>query len=259
MSRLPIAAALSMLLAAPAFAQIGRVAASSSRTISIAGEAVVYVVPDEATIRFGIETYDPLLATATSSSDARGATLLRALRDSGIPERDIQADHADVEIIYPRDRGVESGIAGYRMRRVYTVTLRKVDRLDEIVRLALRKGANHVEGYELRTSELRKHRDDVRKRAIRAAREKAVALAGELGCRVGDPITIGEGYYGWFGTRASWGAGTVYGSPLTQNTSYSAPGPGGEEAAAAPVGQIGVRAQVQVTFDLLPGDGGGKG
>lgn len=235
---------------AAATAQVGRVAPGQvNRTIQVSGEAVVYVVPEEATVRFGIETFDPALANATGANDALGAKLLKALRAAGLAERDIQADHADVEIVYP-PHGIAEGIAGYRMRRAFTVTLRDVARLDEILGLVLKNGANHVEGYELRTSQLRKHRDEVRRRAIRAAREKAEALAGELGCAVGPPVSIGEGYYGWFGTRSAWGAGGGMANQMTQNASFSAGAPGGDEASAAPVGQIGVRAQVAVTFEL---------
>ena len=118
------------------------------------------------------------LAASTSANDQHGGQLVQALRGSGIEEKDIQADHADLEIVDQRD-GIAQGVAGYRMRRTYSVTLRDVKKLDAVVRLALRSGANHLDGYELRTSQLRKYRDEVRKRAIAAAREEAEALAGE--------------------------------------------------------------------------------
>ena len=224
-----------------------------SRTINVNGEAVIYLVPDEAIVRLGIETFDPSLAVATSANAATGVRIVRTLRTLGLEEKHIQADHAEVEIVYPKD-GVATGIAGYRVRRAYALTVRDVLRLDEVIGAALKNGANHLEGYELRTTELRKHRDEARKRAITAAREKAEALAGELGCTVGAPRSIGESYYGWFGTRGSWGSwGYSSSNQMTQNASFSAGGSSGEGNASAPLGQIGVRAQVGVTFDLIPG------
>jgi uncharacterized protein len=223
-----------------------------TRSITVNGEAVIYVVPDEAVVRLGVESFDPSLANATSANAAAGARIVKALLAVGLEQRHIQADHAEVEIVYQRD-GVAAGIAGYRVRRLYALTVRDVPRLDDVITAALKSGANHMEGYELRTTELRKHRDDARKRAIGAAREKAEALASELGCSVGAPRSIGESYYGWFGTRGTWGSwGYSQSNQMTQNASFSAGG-SGEGNTTAPMGQIGVRAQVGVTFDLIPG------
>jgi len=224
-----------------------------NRSISVTGEALQYVVPDEAVVRLGIETFDPTLEGAIAANDNRGGRLVRAVRQVGVEEKGIQADHAEVEIVYPKD-GVAAGIAGYRVRRAYAVTLKDLKRLDELIAAALKSGANHVEGYELQTTELRRHRDEARRRAIIAAREKAQALAHELGCEVGPPKTIGEGYYGWFGTHGSWSSwgGWRSQNQMTQNVTMAA-SDSGEPNALTPLGQIGVRAQVSVTFDLVPG------
>jgi uncharacterized protein YggE len=240
-------ALLTLLVASPLLAQSPLVS-PSSRTVNVTGEAVEYVTPDEAVIRVGVETFAADLAASTSANDQRGGQLVQALRGAGVEEKDIQADHADLEIVYQRD-GIAQGVAGYRMRRAYSITLRDVKKLDSLVRLALRSGANHLDGYELRTSQLRKYRDEVRKRAITAAREKAEALAGELGCRIGDPVSINEGFYGWFGNRGGWNSGM---NAMSQNAGFAAGVSGGSEPEATPIGQIGVRAQISVVFDLIP-------
>jgi hypothetical protein len=255
MKRTPLVLFLLSCLAGPIEGQeIARAGiADVSRSINVNGEAVIYVVPDEAIVRLGIETFDPSLSIASSANAASGARIVKALRALGLEEKHIQSDHAEMEIVYPKN-GVAAGIAGYRVRRLYALTVRDVHRLDEVIEAALKEGANHLEGYELRTTELRKHRDEARKRAIIAAREKAEALAGELGCTLGAPRSIGESYYGWFGTRGSWGSwGYSASNQMSQNASFSAGGSSGEGNASSPLGQIGVRAQVGVTFDLIPG------
>jgi uncharacterized protein YggE len=227
-------------------------AADVTRTINVDGEAVIYVVPDEAVVRLGVETFDPSLSRAKSVNDEKGRGLVTAIREVGVDEKGIQADHAEVEIVYPKD-GVAAGIAGYRIRRAYAVTLKDPKRLDDLITAALKNGANHLAGYELRTTELRKHREEARRRAVQAAREKAEALARELNCELGPPRSIGEGYYGWFGTRGAWGSWQGGPSQMTQNVSVAAAGgDSGEGTTTAPLGQIGVRARVGVTFDLVP-------
>ena len=255
MKRLTRTAVLLLTMAPALFAQPARVGADDAvRSISVSGEALQYVVPDEAVVRLGIETFDPALDAAMAASDSRGSRVVRAVRGLGVEEKSIQADHAEVEIVYPKD-GVAAGIAGYRVRRAYAITLKDVKRLDDVISAALKSGANHLEGYELQTTDLRRHRDEARRRAIIAAREKAQTLARELGCDIGPPRSIGEGYYGWFGTHgswSSWGGWRSSQNAMTQNVTMSA-SDSGEPNALTPLGQIGVRAQVSVTFDLIPG------
>lgn len=255
MTRSSLAALLLVCAAMPAGAQGNLISAEGSRSVSVNGEAVIYVVPDEAIVRAGIETFDASLKSAASANAATGTRIVKALQALGLDEKDIQADHAEVDIVYNKD-GVASGIAGYRVRRMYALTIRKVSRLDDVITVALQNGANHLEGYELRTTHLRKYRDEARKEAINAARQKAEALSSELDCRLGAPRSIAENYYGWFGTRGTWGSwGYSAANQMTQNVSFSASG-SGEGTAAAPLGQIGVRAQVGVTFDLAAGASG---
>src|SRR5262249_2437937 len=62
-----------------------------NRSISVTGEALQYVVPDEAVVRLGVETFDPALDGAIAGSDARGNRLVRAVRQAGVGEKGSQA------------------------------------------------------------------------------------------------------------------------------------------------------------------------
>ena len=226
-------AACVALLSAPAFAE------EQPRTITTSGEATVYVVPDEVVVNVGVEVFNRDLDRAKADSDERGESLLKAIRGLGIEEKQIQTDTLTVEVEY-KDR--RSEVVGYRMTRAYSVTLKDVKLFERLTDVALKNGANQLLGFEFRTTELRKHRDAARKMAVQAAREKAQALAGELDCKIGKPRTITEGYSGGY-----WGRS--FGNNASQNSFQAAAGgePGGE---ALPLGQIAVRAQIGVTFDL---------
>jgi hypothetical protein len=93
--------------------------------------------------------------------------------------------------------------------------------------------------------------------AIKAAKEKADALAGELDMKVEHPRTINEnpvnywgyssGWYGWNRGGQNWAA---------QNMVQQAPGGGGEGGEGGetmPLGQIAIHASVGVSFDMSPG------
>lgn len=73
------------------------------------------------------------------------------------------------------------------MQTVLKDTSKFQDRLHD----SLGAGANHICGVEFGTSELRKRRDPARALAVKAATEKAFALASAAGLKVADkPLTI---------------------------------------------------------------------
>ena len=213
-------------------------------SVSTTGDAVVYVRPDEAVVSFGVETYDANLDKSKEQNDAKSAALVKAVLALGIEEKHLSTDRMEVELRYA-DRGKPvAGIEGYFARRWYSVHLKDVKLLEKLIDTVLKSGANRLSGIEFRTSELRKHRDQARKMAIRAAKEKAELLATELGAGVGGPRTINEsGSYGYSGGR-NWNFNSY-----AQNAAQVMPG-GGDGGETTPLGQIAVSATVAVTFDL---------
>jgi uncharacterized protein YggE len=215
------------------------------RTISTTGEAVVNVVPDEVILGLGVETFAAKLEDAKKANDERAARLVKTIKAAGVEDRYVQTDTLQLEIRYRSNRPSE-GIDGYYARRAYLMTLKQPKKLEELVDAALANGANQLQGISYRSTELRKHRDRARQMAIHAAKEKAAALAAELDCALGPPRTIGEGYVGYGGWR-----GINAQAQMSQNAMQEAGGaPEGDET--TPFGQIGINAQVSVTFDLKP-------
>ena len=219
------------------------------RSISTSGESIVYVKPDEVQVTFGIETFDADLDKAKALNDAAGGRLLKAIKGLGIEDRYLQTDTLQIEISYRSNRPWE-GIAGYFARRVYSVKLKDTGLFEKLIDTGLKNGANQLMGFEFRTTELRKYRDQARKMAVKAAREKAIDLAGELDCGIGKPRTITEGYAGFYGGY-SWRYNNSM--QMAQNSVQEVPAgaaAGAEQEQTMPLGQIGIRAQISVTFDL---------
>lgn len=234
----------------------GRLAANDvpPRSISTTGESVIYVTPDEVQVNFGIETFDADLDRAKALNDDRGGRLVAAVKGLGIDSKYIQTDNLEIEMQYRSNRAWE-GIAGYFARRAYSVKLKDAKQFEKLIDVGLKNGANQLLGFNFRTTQLRKYRDQARKMAIKAAKEKAIDLATELDCGVGKPRTINEGYAGSFGNYA-W----RYNNQMVQNTVQEVPAPAaGDQDETLPLGQIGIRAQVSVTFDLTDSPAGSRG
>ncbi len=218
-------------------------------SISTSGESIVYVTPDEVVVSLGVETFDKDLDRAKADNDERSTKLLHAIKDLGVEDKHVQTDVLQVDIQYKGDR-VTHTIEGYYARRAYSITLKDTKKFERLTDVVLKNGANRLMGFTFKTTELRKHRDEARRMAIKAAKEKAVALAGELGMTIGKPRMISEGGGGWSGYRGWYGSmgGNSYAN--AQNSVQAAGGGGDDAGETLRLGQIEVRASVSVTFDM---------
>ena len=218
------------------------------RTISTTGEVDVKVVPDEVTLTLGVETNDKDLEIAKGQNDARVKRILAAAKDAGVEPRHMKTDYLNLEPRYD-SRNNERIFLGYWVRKSLTITLRDVSKFEDVLGRSLTAGANYIHGVDFRTTELRKHRDRARSLAIQAAREKAIALAAELGQKIGKPRSIQEGGSGWSSGYGSWW-GSHWGNYASQNVVQNAGGASSSEDGALALGQVSVRASVSVTFEL---------
>ncbi len=117
------------------------------------------------------------------------------------------------------------------------MTLRDLSKYEALMTKLLEAGTNRVNGVYFGISEGRKYRDEARLKAIRAAKEKAVAMATELGQTVGKPWDISE--------EGGWNA-YQYAANSNSSTRSRAEG---EESTVAP-GEVTIRASVKVSFQL---------
>ena len=107
-------------------------------------------------------------------------------------------------------------------------------------------GADNVNPMTLRTSELRKYRDQAREKAIQAAKEKAAALAAALGAKLGRPYSIVENPSEYEAGRAGQN------NSSTNNSGTFIEDPTGDEPMPtfAP-GTVDINATIRVSFILL--------
>jgi uncharacterized protein YggE len=215
------------------------------RQITVTGDADVLVKPDEAVVRFSVQTKDKDLDDAVGQNDSRTARVLRAMKKLGVSARHIKTDHMN---IWPEYHHYESKVKAYRVRKSITVTVKDTDKLEDVLKKAIDAGANGIDGVQFRSTDLRKHKDKARLMAVKAAREKAVDMAGALGQKIGRPRTINEqpsNYNGWGGW---WGG--YYGNVTAQNAVQNVGPAQGATGEITALGQIRINAKVMVAFEL---------
>lgn len=244
-----VSLASALLLSSSAWAQLS----TAARTISVSGSAEVRVTPSLVNLVVGVETRNRSLTAAKAENDRRVQAVVRSMQALGVEPKDIQTDYIHVNPDYTTREDTITVLRYYNVRKTVAITLKDVTNFERALSGALQAGANHVLNVQFLTSDLRKHRDDARARAIQAAREKAEALAREMNARVGKVISINE--HGWGGPWHSYGMswdGMRYGGPGANQVSVQVGGTNEPLGEAIALGQIGVTASVSVSFELEP-------
>lgn len=220
-------------------------------TISVSGSAEVRVVPDHAVLRFSIDSRAIQLAAAVADNDAKVAAVTQYLEETPLERTKIRTELIRIQPIfdtpskspYPQQSAASAAPSvdqkiqpvGYSAKREISITIDNLDAFETIYRGLIERGVNEVDNLTFHSSQLRKHRDEARLLAIRAAREKAHALAVALGCRLAAVQSIRETNPGWRGSNM-----------LQNRVSVAA----GEVSDAVASGMITIAASVDVVFVL---------
>ncbi|MGA2058931.1 MAG: SIMPL domain-containing protein [Thermoguttaceae bacterium] len=237
---------LALLLAA----SMARFAAAQS--ITVTGDAVVYAMPDKIVITLGIETWDrDIIAAKQKNSDILKKAVI-AIKECGVAEKDIQTDYLSIEPRWKNNFERDEFI-GYFVRNTFMVTLNDTKQIEELITKVLQAGVTNIHGVDFQTIEFKKYRQQARELALKAAKEKAAAMASVLDQSIGAPSQINEnstgsgGFYysSWWG--GGWGS---RGGGMAQNAIQDMSGNRGEISDTIALGKISIHANVTVTFKL---------
>ncbi len=226
------------------------VACDTNRTIQVSGAASVKIAPDRALVQLGVQSNAGSVRAVEAANTDLMKRVIQALEGAGVASKDIATERYIVQPVYNEYNDLN--IKGYRINSVVAVTLRDVSKTSALIAAALEAGANQVVDVEFYTSELRKYRDQARDLAVKAAKEKAQALALAAGAETGCVTRIGENtwsYYngGWYGRNQNlWSQNTVQNAAPSSGAGDNTQDDGGPVS----LGQISVQASVDVTFTL---------
>ncbi|HYA25743.1 MAG TPA: SIMPL domain-containing protein [Terriglobales bacterium] len=209
------------------------------RLISVVGTAEINVNPDQAVLSLGVDSHDKVLAAAKSENDRRVKKVLGLARAVGVEQKDVQTSSLQMEPDYSEEKIPR--LLGYQVSQTIAITLKDLTKYEALMTQLLEAGVNRVYGVRFIVGEDRKYRDEARAKAITAAKEKAVAMASQLGQTIGKPWEISEEHGG---NIFSYGA-----FANSVQTRSGGGGEGAEESTVAP-GQVTIRASVDVSFLL---------
>lgn len=209
--------------------------------VTVAGEAEMNVAPDEVRFDVTLQSFGRELKAAKTQTDERLKGLVALVRRHGVAESDTQTDYVRVE---PRFKGNDESRAflGYSVRKDLVFTLRDVARAEGLLSELLDFGVWRINSINFSTSQMRRYRDQARALAMKAAQEKAAALAAAVGQKIGRAITIEE-------EAAGRGGGGALPNVTSNAVSYDRGDSTSSEGTLA-LGLIKVSARVTVKFGL---------
>ena len=169
--------------------------------ITVSGQAEMRVPPDEVVFTLEVESVDKDVMAAKKKTDESVKQVFALARDNKVNTDDVQTSYISVEPKYNTDdlgygderRGVKRVFLGYAVSKTIAIRLKDISRFDPLLSDVLKAGVTKVSNVEFRDSQIRKHRDQARAMAIKAAQEKAKLLAREIGQTIGPAYSIMEG------------------------------------------------------------------
>jgi uncharacterized protein len=207
--------------------------------IETTGIGTVFVVPDVATLRVGVQAAGEKAVDAFGSVSAPMNTLVEALKAAGVKAENIQTSSIQLmpqQADYSRSSGSPPEITGYIATVEVTILIEDVSKIGTTLDAALANGANVFQsvGYDLKDRE--PVLDQARQKAALEARRKAELYATALTVKIGALEKLTEM--------------PDMGQPVLQD--YRAKTASGAEVLNAMPGQIPVTATVGTIWTVAP-------
>ncbi|MCX7357939.1 MAG: SIMPL domain-containing protein [Alphaproteobacteria bacterium] len=232
-------AALALLIA-PATAQQSEQVVEPARgaVLNITASGLSTAAPDMATVSLGVATQGTTAAEAVSENALRMTALLRALRQSGVAERDIQTTNVRVSPRYRPRQNLEPLIIGYDANNSVRAEVRDINQTGRVVDAAVAAGGNTVQGIVFSHQDPEAQLNLARRDAMRMARARADLYAEAAGLRVRRIISISE-------------AG-AFAPTFNEEIVLTATRRSADYQAITPIaaGDLEIRANVSVSFEL---------
>lgn len=161
-----------------------------SSVINVSGTGEEFVRPDTAEFTFTVYEEADTAGEVQDMVAEKADTIVTALKDRGVEERDIRVRTYALNIKYENTPATcptwercdqERVRSGYSLRQVVEVKARDLSGASELIALATDNGASEVGSLQFTIGEPETHQANARAQAIEDAQEKAGELANDLG------------------------------------------------------------------------------
>jgi hypothetical protein len=168
---------------------------SQQQGIWVNGEGKVTAVPDVAILSLGIESQEATVALAQSAAASAMDSVMKALKDGGVKESDIQTQSLSVQKVTRWDNDKQQEITiGYRVSNMVTAKIRAVAKAGTVIDAVAAAGGDltRINSIGFTVDDPKPYQEQARVQAVADAAAKAKKLAETSGVKLGMPTYISE-------------------------------------------------------------------
>lgn len=256
MKTLSIILLILTIFAAAAFGQ----ETNKPATIEVVGTADIMVEPDEVVFSIDVTKRNMDLQIAKSETDSALAKVLAVTRKFEIKPQDVSTNRISIEMKYETVRDPKKPVydedgdligtrtfVGYEASTNVNVKLNDIKKFENFFNEVLLTGVSEVNSVSFQSSKMIDYVKEARIAAMKAAYDKATAMAGAIGQTIGKAIFIKEGSDGGTGFNINGRSGSSNSFSVANFTQIATTS---KSLASFSPGAIRISSQVSVTFLL---------
>lgn len=160
----------------------------SQPNVSVSGEGIVKVVPDQVKIQLSVENTGNDVVQLKNQNDKTVDAVLKLIKQFNVLDADIQTQHVRLNKSYDYNKKSYN----YSASQTITVLLKDLINYDALISGLVEKGINRIDGIVFSSSKNEALKKEARKKAIENAKMKAEEYASVLGQSIGKAIQISE-------------------------------------------------------------------
>jgi uncharacterized protein len=166
-----------------------------TRSIETVGSASVFVVPDMATIRIGVERSEKTSTKAFGGATSAINDVIESMKAQGIAVKDISTSNLALNPVYDQTKTDTRGrpqINGYTATVEISVVSHDIAKIGALLDAALKDGSNQFNGILYDLADKKPALDEARKQAAAEAKRKAELYAAALSLKIGPILRVYE-------------------------------------------------------------------
>lgn len=208
--------------------------------ITVSASGTVRLVPDKAAISFGVMTQERNAEDAEKKNAEAVNNVIAVLGSHGVEEKSIRTTYYSMYPQYDYSMDGDQRIIGYVVTTSMSVQDQDLKDVGKLLSACVDAGINSIDSVSFLCSGYDDAYLEALTKAVEASRVKAEALAAAAGKKLGDPVSILEG---WQDTSARYGRNYTS-MAVTKESAMDAAAP------AFQPGETEITANVTVTFPM---------
>jgi uncharacterized protein YggE len=154
--------------------------------ISVSGEGVIKVVPDQVAITATVETQGNNAKDVKKENDKHVEAVLNIIKKMNLAPADYRTQRVSLNPIFDNEKKRTT----YKATQSIEILLRDLSKYDELMESIVEQGINRIDNVSFKSSKVAQYQSEARKMAMKDAKLKAEDYVSVLAQTVGRAIAI---------------------------------------------------------------------